>query len=183
MSIKKAKLNHEKEHPLIVELKKHNQEHLIPFITSDIENNPIAQQLQTFSLESTLSYLKEAQKVKDSIPDELIQPVSTVKLNEIDTDKYKIIGEEAIRNGEVAAVILSGGQGTRLGHNGPKGTLNHVTYYTLSYSFNHHILCTCVYTAYRYVRVTSALQKDYLSTTYRAYPRLKKTTIIYKLKK
>ena len=127
MSIKKAKLNHEEEHPLITELKKHNQEHLIPFITSDIENNPIAQQLKTFSLESTLSYLKEAQKVKDSIPDELIQPVSTVKLNEIDTDKYKVIGEEAIRNGEVAAVILSGGQGTRLGHNGPKGKPNHVT--------------------------------------------------------
>ncbi len=39
-------------------------------------------------------------------------------------DKYFRKGEELIRNGEFAAVTMAGGQGTRLGHNGPKGTFD-----------------------------------------------------------
>ena len=34
------------------------------------------------------------------------------------------VGMEAIRNGQVAALVLSGGQGTRLGFDGPKGMYN-----------------------------------------------------------
>lgn len=36
--------------------------------------------------------------------------------------EYRQLGEEIIRNGRFAAVTMAGGQGTRLGHNGPKGT-------------------------------------------------------------
>lgn len=36
--------------------------------------------------------------------------------------KAKAVGEEALRAGRVAAFTVAGGQGTRLGYNGPKGT-------------------------------------------------------------
>ena len=36
--------------------------------------------------------------------------------------KAKAMGEEALRAGRVAAFTVAGGQGTRLGYDGPKGT-------------------------------------------------------------
>ncbi|MCL2859833.1 MAG: UTP--glucose-1-phosphate uridylyltransferase [Oscillospiraceae bacterium] len=41
------------------------------------------------------------------------------KLNE-----YKKIGTEAISSGKLAVITMAGGQGTRLGHSGPKGTFD-----------------------------------------------------------
>src|SRR5437868_12827373 len=36
--------------------------------------------------------------------------------------RMKLIGEAALRGGHVAAFTVAGGQGTRLGYDGPKGT-------------------------------------------------------------
>lgn len=53
-------------------------------------------------------------------------PLEAVELEEIRArgEEFKKIGIEAIRAGKVAAVLLAGGQGTRLGLDKPKGTLN-----------------------------------------------------------
>ena len=62
--------------------------------------------------------------VRDS--NDVIEPSPVMTVNKIDQERetYRQIGYESLRKGELAAVILAGGQGSRLGHNGPKGTLN-----------------------------------------------------------
>lgn len=49
-----------------------------------------------------------------SIPDDVDQ--------DADWQEAKELGEQALRNGKVAAFTVAGGQGTRLGYDGPKGT-------------------------------------------------------------
>ena len=63
------------------------------------------------------------EKVKNS----KIEPIPYIekdKLSEERKEYYKKIGENIIRNNEYAVVTMAGGQGSRLGHDGPKGTFD-----------------------------------------------------------
>ncbi|MDE6597133.1 MAG: UDPGP type 1 family protein [Clostridia bacterium] len=55
-----------------------------------------------------------------------LSPVRAVSLKEIAKyrTEYERVGEKLLKEGKVAAVLLAGGQGTRLGFNKPKGMFN-----------------------------------------------------------
>ena len=55
-----------------------------------------------------------------------LAPVKGLTAAEIEAreSEYKKIGDAALKNGEIAGLLLAGGQGTRLGADGPKGAYN-----------------------------------------------------------
>lgn len=55
-----------------------------------------------------------------------LEPLSALEVSEIEANKakYEQIGIDAIKASKVGAVLLAGGQGTRLGSDGPKGKYN-----------------------------------------------------------
>ena len=106
-------------------LKKYNQEHLLNGYENLDENKKKALLNQIFSIDFELinslyeNTKKELNQSADKI--EPMEYLDKYKLNE----KYKYyekLGKDAIKEGKLAAVTMAGGQGTRLGHNGPKGT-------------------------------------------------------------
>lgn len=67
---------------------------------------------------------KNAQKELD-FKDEKIESIDCTekdRLSKEEKEKYDKIGTEKIKAGKLAVVTMAGGQGTRLGHSGPKGT-------------------------------------------------------------
>ncbi len=70
--------------------------------------------------------IRAAMTMENRAEKSLITPLKTLTVAEAEKDlgEYRAIGEKMLREGKVAALVLAGGQGSRLGFDGPKGTLN-----------------------------------------------------------
>lgn len=100
------------------------QQHLLAYydeLTKENQENLLAQieRMDITLLDLLKKDTTEVEKGK-------LEPLGAVTLEEIqkEKDEYRKMGCEAIRAGKVGAVLLAGGQGTRLGLDKPKGMLN-----------------------------------------------------------
>ena len=106
-------------------LKKYGQEHLLNHYETLDESHKkeLIDQIEKIDFELVNSLYNNTKK-QDKKENDKITPIEYLdkyKLND-DYKYYENIGKKAIKEGTLAAVTMAGGQGTRLGHNGPKGT-------------------------------------------------------------
>ena len=108
-------------------LKKYNQEQLLNGYENldEHKKKELLNQIKNIDFELMNSlYLTTKQEIKHN-SDEItpMEYMDKYKLYD-DYKYYENIGKKAIKDGKLAAVTMAGGQGTRLGHKGPKGTFD-----------------------------------------------------------
>ena len=107
-------------------LREYKQEHIIKLIEKldEEKKNELVGQILKIDF-NQIHELYENTKKQIEFKEKKIEPISYLdkaKLSEEQTKKFNDIGREIIEKGEYAVVTMAGGQGTRLGHTGPKGT-------------------------------------------------------------
>ena len=106
-------------------LKKYGQEHLLNHYNELDEKKKeiLLNQINhiDFELVNKLYDSTKEQKINTNDKITPIDYLDKYKLND-QYKYYEAIGKKAIKEGKLAAVTMAGGQGTRLGHTGPKGT-------------------------------------------------------------
>lgn len=105
-------------------LREHNQEHILAYYDKLHEDDRINLATQIDKLDWRL--LKLIDQDNNNQKRGKYEPLEGISAKQIDKNKeqYYDIGIKAIQDGKVAAVLLAGGQGTRLGCEGPKGIVN-----------------------------------------------------------
>ncbi len=107
-------------------LKKYNQEQIIEDLEklNKKEQENTIEQINEIDFEE-VNNLYNLTKQNHTINDSKIEPIDYVDLEKLENkqkQEAEKIGEEIIRNNQYAVVTMAGGQGTRLGWKGPKGT-------------------------------------------------------------
>lgn len=104
-------------------LKLYNQEHLLRFkdSLSQSEKDILYSQISDVDW----SFLASLNKTKGSNTS-VIEPLDALSMDDIQSQKSSYIstGIKAIKEGKLCLLLLAGGQGTRLGHDKPKGCFN-----------------------------------------------------------
>ncbi|MBR3255586.1 MAG: UTP--glucose-1-phosphate uridylyltransferase [Clostridia bacterium] len=107
-------------------LKKYNQNHIVKLFDRINEEKQVELAKQVLSIDfHKITELYENTKKEIEIKEKTITPITYLdkaKLTYEEKNKFDELGASAVKNGEYAVVTMAGGQGTRLGHPGPKGT-------------------------------------------------------------
>lgn len=105
---------------------KYNQEHLLKFFDelSEAKKKSLINQIFNIDFAKIHNLYVNSQQNVD-LSNDVITPLPYFIKNDFSIEQIKNfenLGIESIKNNEFAVVTLAGGQGSRLGHNGPKGT-------------------------------------------------------------
>ena len=107
-------------------LKMYNQEHIIKLMEklNQSQKRELIEQISKIDFHQ-LKELYDNTKKEIEIKENKIEPLPYLdksKLSKEQKEEFDNLGKEVIENGKYAVVTMAGGQGTRLGHSGPKGT-------------------------------------------------------------
>ena len=107
-------------------LRIYNQEHIINLIEKldEDKKQALVEQISKIDFHQ-LKELYDNTKKEIEIKENKIEPLPYLdkkKLSEEQKEEFQRLGEAILEKGEYAVVTMAGGQGTRLGHSGPKGT-------------------------------------------------------------
>lgn len=101
-------------------LEKYGQLHVLKYY-DELDEGQKAELLQQVE-ETDFSILQYMEHNNAAEEEKNISPIAAMELDEVTRrgEEFKKIGLEAVRQGKVAAVLLAGGMGTRLGSDDPK---------------------------------------------------------------
>ncbi len=105
-------------------LLQHRQEKLVSYLNTLKEGDVAKQRLLSRLKEVDFSIFDALWELPTQTQD--LTPMPAMTCDEIATQKESLdeIGNRALKEGKVGALLLAGGQGTRLGADGPKGAVN-----------------------------------------------------------
>ena len=107
-------------------LKEYKQEHIIKLLEKldEKKQDELIKQINSIDFHQIMELYNNTKKPIE-FKESKIEPLKYLdkaKLTIEQKNKFDELGEMAVRRGEYAVVTMAGGQGTRLGHPGPKGT-------------------------------------------------------------
>ena len=107
-------------------LNKYHQEHILELMSKlkDTQKQEIIDQILKIDFDKISELYENTKKVKE-IDQNQITPINYIDKEKIDIkekEELQKLGEQLIKNDQYAVVTMAGGQGTRLGFSGSKGT-------------------------------------------------------------
>ena len=116
----------DREKEAIDKLKEYGQNHIVNILEKldETKKQELIEQINKIDFHQMMELYQNTKK-EIEFKESKIEPVpylDKAKLTKEQRKEFDKLGEEVVKNNQYAVVTMAGGQGTRLGHTGPKGT-------------------------------------------------------------